>query len=188
MPEATAESRLARYEELRASMGTMDLLQWRGNYEFSRVIRAATGEDANHASAVIRFPTYGAHRVWSIEALEQGLMVCPLSTLLERYDGACWWYPLLPQYARQSTAAAAWLMDRVGVTRYDFTGCLSHWRKLLGANPRPADAARLWCTESIFLAWRDGARLSHLQGIPHAPVPGRPMVALGLWGQRRQIL
>jgi hypothetical protein len=174
---------LDRYQAHRPLICTMDMIQWRGPGPAARAIRDVTGESVNHTSCAIRFPSYFASRVFSIEAeFKDGLDVYPLSRILAAYDGQAWCYPVRPAYHGHVVEAACWLLERVGVTGYDTRGCLSHARRILGRDPRPAEASSLYCSESIFLAWRDGAHLPHLQGITHAPVPGRPMEALGIWG------
>ena len=178
---------LALYRRHRHLICTMDLLQWRGEGPVAHAIRAATGEDVNHTSTVILFPSYFASRRFSIEAeFHSGLHIWPLSRILETYDGQVWWYPLRHEFYHKAPEAACWLLERVG-TPYDNRGCISHARRILGREPEPAEASSLYCSESVFLAWRDGAMLHHLQRLPHAPVPGRQVHALGLWGNPTRI-
>lgn len=174
----------SNYLQHRPNMQTMDGLQMYGNYPNSAVIRKVSGEDVNHTAAVLRLDRYDRERVYTTEALEFGLFPYPLSQRLSDYKGRVWWHPLRDEYKGEpQDLAIQWLMRHWG-TPYDYIGAVSHWRTLCGIDPRKTDASALWCTEAYFLAWRDGARLPHLQGMEHAPFPGRPMEALGLWYPR----
>ena len=179
-----SDTDLLLYHKHRPHICTMDMLQWRGRGPVARAIRRATGETVNHTSVAIRFPSYFAERVFSIEAYYiSGLDIYPLSSILSRYEGEVWWYPIAVEDYGRVVDAARWLLERVGVTRYDTRGCLSNARRILGRDPMPAEAASLYCSESVFLAWRDGAKIPKLQKMMLSPVPGRPMEALGLWGE-----
>jgi len=174
---------LALYRRHRDLICTMDLLQWRGRHELARGIRRVTGEDVNHSSAAILFPTYFAGRRFSIEAeYGEGLDLYPLSKILAAYDGKVWWSPVRTEFHHKAPGAACWLLERVGVTDYDTRGCLSYARTILCRDPEPAEATSLFCSESVFLAWKLGAQVHHLQRMAYAPVPGRPMLELGIWG------
>lgn len=182
-------------------MRTGDLLQWRGNYTFSKLIRCHTGEQENHTSMIIRLGNY-PERVFSIEALKDGLHLWPLSTLLKRYDGNVNWYPIRDEfYSGDNEGPAAdasrWLLAHLGVG-YDWADCLSNWRTILGVDPDPADARQLYCTESVFLAFREhwvddmtgltvGAGLRSLRDMKIAPVPGKPMTDLGIWSRHAAV-
>lgn len=177
------------YQQERELIKTGDLLQWRGNYPFSHIIRHGTKQFYNHASFAIRLAEYSDH-VYSIEALDNGLFLYRLSTLLEKYDGSIDYFPLKADYNECAKAAAAWLLDRQGV-KYDWSGCLSNrgalyrrfgMERLAKETIAPADEAQLFCSESIFLAFRDGPQawdmepIDHLQPVTISPVPGNEMV------------
>lgn len=183
---------LTTYRAVRQDMRTGDMIQWRGNYAFSRIIRVGTGEFENHSSMIVRLDLYPG-RVFSIEALANGLHLYPLSNLLEKYNGEqVNWYPIKNEYhGEASTDAARWLLAHLGVG-YDWSDCLSNWRSILGFTPEPADARQLYCSESIFLGFKDrredeeskiiiGAGLPQLKHITRVPVPGKPMLELGIW-------
>ena len=186
---------LSIYRSARRKMRTGDMLQWRGNYSFSKLIRKVTGENENHTSMVIRLEQFPG-RVFSIEALEHGLHLWPLSHLLKKYDGSVNWYPIRDEYyvnnmEGPSADAARWLLAHLG-TPYDWADCASNWRTLIGFNPDPADERQLYCSESVFLSFKEkklddmselyiGAGLKHIQHIEISPWPGRPMVDLGIW-------
>jgi hypothetical protein len=178
-------------------MITGDLLQWKGNYPFSRIIRVGTGEEVNHTSMVIRLQEY-PERVFSIEAKKDGLHLWPLSSLLREYDGFVNWYPLRRKYYGQiAEDSAKWMLAHLGVG-YDFVGCGSNWRSILGFDPHLADAKYLYCSESVFLSFKEryvdpdsgitiGGGVAHLQEIKISPVPGKPMLALDLWSPHRSV-
>jgi len=188
--EAALGNDLKTYKRLRPNLVTGDLIQWRGNYPFSRIIRLKTGEYENHTSMVIRLQLY-PERVFSIEALAGGLHLWPLSDILSRYDGHANLYPIKQKYDDAAADAARWMLAHLG-TGYDFQGCASNWRTILGFKPEKADAKQLYCSESVFLAFKErkldpmtglhyGAGLSFLQGVEVTPVPGMPMLKLGIW-------
>lgn len=180
---------LTKYYAVRDQMMAFDLLQWRGNYPMSKAIRKVTGEEVNHTSVVVRIP-WMEHVVFSIEALDDGLHLYPLSELLRKYDGWCEWTPVQEQFAvsQQNIRAVQWLMIHLG-RKYDWSGCISNWRELLGKEPRHADSGELFCSESVFLAAKEcivretdptqtrcGARLPWLADVKVAPVPGKDVL------------
>lgn len=186
---------LAAYHEVRDQIKTGDLLQWRGRYPFSKVIRTGTKQFFNHSSFVIRLTEFSDH-VYSIEALDNGLFMYRLSSLLAKYDGRVEVFHLAPQYDNEAIAAAAWLLDRQG-TAYDWSGCASN-RALLyerlgldhlagAVDIEPADESQLYCSESVFMAYAEGPQLAgmpsieHLQGLHRPPVPGNEMLDMKLW-------
>ena len=144
----------------------------------------------NHTSMVIRLDMFPG-RVFSIEALKDGLHLWPLSSLVRKYDGDCYWYPIRPEYEIAGVDAARWLLCHLG-TGYDVFDCLSNWRTILHIDPDPADARQLYCSESVFMAYRErevdeetqlviGAGIPHLQAVKVSPVPGRPVLKMGIW-------
>lgn len=206
---------LTNYEDYRTKARTGDLLQWHGDYTFSKIIRRGTGEYYNHSSFVIRLGEYSDH-LYSIEALEEGLHLYRLSTLLNRYSGAVDVFPLVSDYQLYARNAAAWLLDRLDAG-YDWSGVASYRKKLYerygldlasdAVSLDKADEAELFCSESVFLAFKNalpnvddialqatqGGRraalwvdeltepIPHLQSIDVAPVPGNDLLRLGLW-------
>ncbi len=184
---------LTNYELVRPELTTGDLLQWRGRYPFSKIIRTGTKQYFNHSSFLIRLQEFSDH-IYSIEALENGLFMYRLSTLLKKYDGSVEVFRLDPEYADCATAAAAWLLDRQGVP-YDWSGCLSNRALLyerLGLDVpveiEPANESALFCSESVFMGFAEGPQewglevIEHLQGWDRAPVPGNEMLEkMDLW-------
>jgi len=194
-------AKLTNYEQMRDGLNTGDLLQWRGDYPFSHIIRHGTKEYYNHASFLLRLGEYSNH-VYSIEALDNGLFMYRLSTLMEAYEGHVDVFPLKPDYRECAKAAAAWLLDRQGVP-YDWSGCLSNrgalyrrfgFERLADATVKPADEAQLFCSESIFLAFKEGPQewhmdpIDHLQPVTVSPVPGNEMIdTCRLWQPNERI-
>jgi hypothetical protein len=189
-------AQLTNYETMRPQLKTGDLLQWRGGYPFSKIIRRGTGQYYNHSSFLIRLPSYSDH-VYSIEALENGLFLYRLSTLLQKYDGYIDVFPLKKEYYPAARGAAGWLLDRQG-TAYDWSGCLSNRARLyrrFGLDDyadkiiEAANEVQLYCSESVFLAFRDGPQqfavedtIEHLQNKERVPVPGNEMLdMMRLW-------
>lgn len=189
------ENDLTEYYKRRELMNNFDLLQWNHFNEIGTAIKNVTGEKVNHTSCVVRIP-WMEHVVYSIEARSNGLHLYPLSELLRKYNGWCEWSPIKPEHVSNGDAlrATRWLMLMLG-RPYDFHGCLSHWRSLLGFRPKEADARALYCSESIFLAAKEdivregdprqircGAGLDRLKNVKIAPVPGEEVHrVIGMW-------
>ena len=190
---------LTAYKAMRDSLRTGDLLQWRGNSLFSDVIMAYTKEDRSHTSIVIRLDQF-PERVFSIEALgDSGLHLWPLSNLLKTYDGLVEVNRILDQYhltqrSGPSADAARFLLSKLGTT-YDWPDVIGRWKTWIGRDPDPLETSQLYCSESVFAAFKVrqqdpatglyvGAGLSTLADIDIPPVPGRPMIDLGIWSEQ----
>ena len=162
---------LEMYNLQRANMRTMDLIQWSSNSWVGKAIRWRTGGLASHSGVVMCFPDLNRERKWTLEAVGKGLVLNPLSTVLERYDGQAWWHPVVSGLEMEAMFAANWMMERVG-THYDFGGL---FRNLFGKVS--ANAAAMFCSEAIFLGWQFAAihlgvkLIKHLIEIKTAPVP-----------------
>ena len=172
---------LDRYMAIRPTLNTFDLLQYAGTNAASYEIMRAMKTNRSHSGVVFRMRSYDTERLWTIESIGEGLVLRSLSSVLANYHGECYVHRMNGWCKVFNMTAAAWLLERVDKVEYDWTGCISHWRKLFGMNPRMAREDRLWCTEAVFLALRDGARVPSMQGLDYAPVPGEPMLNLGLW-------
>ena len=181
---------LTAYLEIRPNLKTGDLLQWRGVGTFSNVIMAYTKQEHSHTSMVIRLSDF-PDRVFSIEALSDGLHLWPLSSLLRTYNGHVDLNHLKPYYDEVAPDAARWLLARLG-TEYDWEDVASRWRTWIGFDPEPFETTKLYCSESVFAAFRErmqdrmtglwvGGGVEHLKRIEIPPVPGQPMLDLGLW-------
>lgn len=183
---------LTNYEIIRPELQTGDLLQWRGQYPFSKVIRTGTKQFFNHSSFLIRLQEFSDH-IYSIEALDNGLFMYRLSTLLKKYQGTIEVFRLDAEYRDCAIAAAAWLLDRQG-TEYDWSGCFSNRALLyerLGLDSvefESADENALFCSESVYMGFAKGPQewglepIDHIQNFDRPPVPGNEMLEwLKLW-------
>lgn len=174
---------LNMYYAFRHELETFSLLQYAGNGPWSTTIMQTQNIDRSHSAVAFRIPYYETERVWVIEAIEKGLVLRSLSTSLARYNGKVYAYPVNPDQKIYTREAALWLLERVDKpeSEYDWLGCISHWRTIFGLPPREAQDGRLWCTEAIFLALRDGARHPDYQHSEWAPRPGQEMLNMGFW-------
>ena len=180
------------YQQHRQRLENGGLIQYSGEYLTSKLIKIGTRQGFCHSAIVIRLPEY-EHRVFSIEARSGGLHLWPLSDLLERYNGTCYYWPLRSAYKDEAAAANRWLFTHLG-RGYDWVDCVRNWRKIIGLPLPMADERRLYCSESIFLAYKKryvdagtglvvGAGLPWLAAVKTAPVPGIPIRELiDVWG------
>jgi len=156
----------------------MDLLQWHGYGQISRIIQWKTGGSASHSGIVCCLKD--VDRVLTLHAVRKGARPEPLSQILMHYDGEVWWHPLKADYRPYMGLAFNWMYDHIG-TRYDFGGL---FKNLLGKTS--ANAAALFCSEYLFLGWQYAAihlgvkLLAHLIDIKKAPVPSE-MPALRMY-------
>lgn len=175
---------LQMYKYFRPEMGTFDLLNCAGTGPWSQTIMSAMQTDYSHSAVVFRMPFYELERLWVIEAVDEGLVLRSLSAMLSGYKGRVTWHKVQPENKIYTREAALWLLERVDKpeSAYDWLGCISHWRTLMGLPPREAKDGRLWCTEAIFLALRDGARHPDCQHLNYAPLPGLQMLEyINIW-------
>jgi hypothetical protein len=104
-----------------AEINTGDIVEFRGNSLVGRAIRWVTGKDRNHSALVIRMPFAGCvERRFIVEAIATGLELHLLSSVLEKFDGAAWWSPLLAT-DEQRDSIAGWAMVQIAENRgYDY--------------------------------------------------------------------
>jgi hypothetical protein len=109
----------------------------------------------NHGNLVLRLAEYEGKtdRRWCLDARSSGAYPVLLSRYLEEYDGHCWWYPLKDQYNPQRIAIGCAAAEMAG-TPYDFGGLV---KNALGQVS--AEARKVFCTESMFIAYRDGGKI-----------------------------
>jgi hypothetical protein len=191
---------LKAYQGYRNSMRTGDLLQWKGNSPFDEVVMAYTGEDRSHTSIVIRLDHY-PERVFSIEALSSGLHLWPLSLLLMDYDGMVEVNPIKDSYHHRNgpqADAVRFLLSKLG-TKYDWPDVIGRWKTFIGREPDPIEISKLYCSEAVFAAFKVryqdpvtsqwvGAGIPSLAQIEIPPVPGKPMIDLGIWESKAKVL
>lgn len=109
----------------------------------------------SHANMVLRLREYEGmtDRRWVLNADNKGAYPCLLSRYLEGYHGHCWWYPLAQKYNCNRYPIGIYALELAG-KNYDFQGLL---KNALGAVS--ADANRLFCSESVYLSYRDGGKI-----------------------------
>jgi len=141
------------YEQHRPYMSTGDLLLWRTNSALGWLIRLFAGGDVNHAGLVIWLTEYDKDRIYTLEALEHGIVLQPLSERLAKLKGECYWCALKDGYSLYRTLIGCAALRMVG-TKYDYK---SLFAQALGRVS--ADAKRLFCSEYAVLSW-------HTAGLP----------------------
>lgn len=169
---------MEKYLAVREKMQTGDCLQWRSASALGWLIRFFTRSDVNHTGIVIRFFQWEREHIFTLEVLEHGVVLQQLSKRLSVFDGACWWYPLKPEYDRNRDAIAAWAINQAG-TEYDYESLFKQMFSRVSANARA-----LFCSEYAYLAWQQGG-----VPVPDGPAP-RPcdIPALGIFNDPTQIM
>jgi hypothetical protein len=154
------------YEDARETMQTGDLLLWRSDTIIGWLIRLKC-KGWNHAGLVLRLPDYemGTDRRYTMEALETGAGLYPLSRRLAEHKGTCWCFPLRPAFHQERQRIGSRALEYSG-TGYDFGSLL--WNALGKVS---ADARRLFCSEYVFLSMGCSGK---------APRPDE-MLELGFW-------
>ncbi len=165
---------LTLYNEYRGLMKTGDMLLWANQTALGAAIRAFSRATVNHASTIAVLRGYNEPRNFTVEALEDGIVVNFLSSVLEKYNGEVWWYQLLPEWDTDEFRAYVErnMFRHVGVP-YDIGSLLKNAVTRVQANDR-----KLFCSEDVFLDYG-------FTGI--APTPGE-MPALGLHKEPIQIM
>jgi hypothetical protein len=109
----------------------------------------------NHGNMVLRLAAYEGKtdRRWVLDARASGVFPVLLSRYLEEYNGHCYWYPLKDQYGPQRVAIGCTALELAG-RKYDFMGLVKNALGRVSANAR-----KVFCTESIFLSYRDGGKI-----------------------------
>jgi hypothetical protein len=170
MDKATT-TRLVNYFDIRTEMQMGDCLLWRSSTVLGWLIRKFSRADVNHAGLVCRFGEYEGliGRRWTLEALENGIVLKLLSERLEQFKGKVWWLPLIAT-PETRVKIGEWALSVIG-TPYDFGSLFKNAIARVNANAR-----RLFCSEYCFMAWQAGGLL--ITG--KAPRPG-DIPALGIF-------
>lgn len=152
------------YQKYRPVMQSGDCLLWASKGIIGALIRFFSRAKVNHASLVLRMNEWEGlkDRVFLLEALEGGIELRLLSDRLREYHGEVYWIPLRSEYDHLRGGIITWALGKVG-TPYDFH---SLFKNILGRVS--AEATRLFCSEYVFLAWKEA-------GLPvsgKAPRPG----------------
>jgi hypothetical protein len=155
---------LTIYNQYCHDMQTGDVLLYVGNSAIGKLIRWWTktilvrGKDDraiyNHGNLILRFEEYEnqTDRRWVLDARASGVYPVLLSDYLSKYDGQAFYYRLADKHNAQRTNIGCEAMTYAG-RKYDFLGLFKNAIGLVSANVR-----QLFCTESIFVAYRDGGK------------------------------
>jgi uncharacterized protein YycO len=140
---------LTLYEKYRQEMQTGDALLYRSSTWLGWAIRLFSPR-YNHAGLVVRLNQYeGAEcRVWTLEALEHGVVLNYLSRRLIDTKGEVWWYPLKTSYNAERPRVGEYALTQSGQP-YDYK---SLFKNILGRVS--ANARELFCSELAFLSWQ----------------------------------
>jgi len=157
---------LTIYNQYAPVMDTGDALLYIGNAIISHVIQwwvksfllPKEEKDKsifNHGNLVLRLAAYEGKtdRRWVLDARASGVYPVLLSRYLEEYDGHCYWYPLKDQYGPQRVDIGCTALELAG-KKYDFEGLVKNTIGRVSANAR-----KVFCTESIFISYRDGGHI-----------------------------
>lgn len=157
---------LALYYQHRQFMKTGDLLTYRTMGVVSSLIHIWSPD--NHAGMVLNLSEYEGEgfRRWTLEATSHGPRTAFLSRLLLEVNGEVYWHQLKPEYDSARIAIGCFALEQVGVVGYDFE---SLFKNMFGAVS--ADLRKLFCSEYVFLAWREsgiveGATAPRPSGLP----------------------
>lgn len=137
----TAMNNLDRYYVRRPFMQTGDMLTWQSATVLGWLIQKFSKSDRNHVGMVIRFHQYDQNRIFTLEALEGGIVLRTLSNRLENHKGRCWWHPLDPIHDDkrfEMGRIALGLVDK----KYDYG---SLFKQAIGRVS--VDLNRLFCSE-----------------------------------------
>jgi hypothetical protein len=116
---------LSIYLSVRDSMKTGDILQWDSSSLLGAAIQSRKGGDINHTGIVIRLQEYEGleRRVFTLEALEDGVVLNLLSRRLESFNGHCYLLPLKSDYDCQRQVIGERALSCVGIP-YDYFGII----------------------------------------------------------------
>jgi len=165
---------LTLYNQYRDKMKTGDMLLWANQTLLGEAIRRVSKATVNHASSIAVLKGYDEPRVFTVEALEKGVVVNYLSSVLADYKGEVWWYPLSDKWDFDEFRAYVErnMFRHVGIG-YDYASLLKN-----AVTHVQADDNRLFCSEEVFLSYGFTGT---------APTPGE-MPALGLHKEPVQII
>lgn len=159
-------------------MRTGDCLLYRSKTLLGWVIRLFS-PTFNHAGLVVRFDQYQGQecRLWTLEALEHGVVLNYLSRRLGECDAEVWWYPLKDKYNSKRDLVGEFALVQSGQP-YDYD---SLFKNILGRVS--VNARELFCSELAFMSWRYAGIVKG----DTAPRPG-DIPGLGIFKEKVQIL
>jgi hypothetical protein len=137
------------YNIYRPEMKTGDLLTYRTQGVVSTLIHIWSAD--NHAGLVLAPKEFEGeiHRRWTLEAIGGGARTAYLSYVLEHLHGQAFWHQLKPEYDEFRNAIGCFALEKAGVSKYDFKSLIQ-----MAFGVVSADAAKLICSEYVFLSWR----------------------------------
>lgn len=137
---------LLTYHNYRHLMKTGDILQWDSSLLLGKAIQIRKGGSVNHTGVIIRLSEYEGleRRVFTIEALEHGVVLNLLSKRLELFNGHCYLHSLRSEFDSQRQLFGERALSVIG-TDYDYPAIL---QELFGNAQMGLD--KLFCSE---LAW-----------------------------------
>lgn len=160
------------YCNIRPYMKTGDLLLWKSHSILGAAIRYFSKSNVNHASLVIPLSGQGALRIFTLEALEKGIVPNFLSHRLTKYDGEVYWYPLKDEWDSNRAVIEALAFKHIGVP-YDYKSLFKQAFSRVSA-----DVRHLFCSEYCYVCYG-------MEG--QAPRPG-DMPGLGIFKSPIKIL
>jgi hypothetical protein len=178
---------LTLYNKHCHDMQTGDVLLYVGNSAIGKLIRWWTktvllrkAHDNriiySHGNLILRFADCETteDRRWVLDARASGVYPVYLSDYLKQYDGQVYYYRLAKKHDSKRGDILIEAMTYAG-KKYDFLGLFKNAIGLVSANVRA-----LFCTESIFVAYRDGGKF--VQGLI-APRPDMIPLMVDLDGE-----
>ncbi len=131
---------------------------------------------ANHGNLVLRLREFEGKtdRRWVLDARASGAYPVLLSDYLAEYDGSCFWFPLKSQYDPFRVEIGCMALQLAG-KKYDFEGLVKNAIGMVSA-----EARKVFCTESIFISYRDGG---HIVAGDKAPRPDQVPFLIGADGK-----
>jgi hypothetical protein len=173
--------KMTGYLANRDLMSSGDLIEFSSDSFIGKAIRWKTGNDVNHTSMVIQLPNYKTitePHLYIMEANANGTELNLLSKVLENYKGRAYWMKLHAADT-QRKMLSDWMLEHTGIP-YDYK---SLFHNLIGKVS--ADANRLFCSETAFLALKF-ANIIKVPDGAKSPVPGG-FKELGCFYSRVQI-
>jgi len=140
---------ISPYDAIKDQLQTGDIIEFRGTSIISKAIREMTGFDTNHSALVVvmQSPYTGVKRRYMYEAISNGVDPNYISTILARYDGTAYWYPLRDENISRIPEVEERAFEYLGVG-YDYKGLIENIFGHLHLNTHA-----LFCSEFVQLCW-----------------------------------
>lgn len=186
-------NKIEKYEKLRDSIQTGDCILWHSNSFAGKIVQKFTKSKYDHASLVIRFSEFDSDRIYLLEALENGIVLLPLSDRLESHRGEAFLLQLVPELdndiLRNFIAKIALQKSGVG---YDYKSLLLNILGRVNTNPNKFFCSEFWyyvlmkASELTFLGRKLLLKAS-VKTFDKAPTPG-DIPSLGLTKEPIQLI